>query len=202
MAAFSDKLDNALNEGRILILGAQVLVGFGYRSVFQEGFPRLPDAQQHLWMWSLALLLGSLCLLILPVPFHYIAESGEPTMRLHRLAEKSIEIALVPFATGMAVYIFIAADKAARPAWAIALALLLLGCAFFFWYALPVALARGRKKPEKSRQQGGKMELAERVKKVLIEARMVLPGVQALLGFQFTIVLMDSFEQLPGLWQG
>jgi hypothetical protein len=31
---------------------------------------------------------------------------------------------------------------------------------------------------------------------------MVLPGVQALLGFQFAIVLMDSFEQLPGLWQG
>ena len=45
------------------------------------------------------------------------------------------------------------------------------------------------------------MELAERVKKVLIEARMVLPGVQALLGFQFAIVLMDSFERLPSLWQ-
>src|SRR5437588_12999499 len=108
MATFSDKIENALNEGRILILGAQVLVGFGYRSVFQEGFPRLPDAQQQLWMWSLALLLGSLCLLILPVPFHYIAEAGKPTWRLHRLAQQSIEIALVPFAIGMAVYIFVA----------------------------------------------------------------------------------------------
>ena len=46
------------------------------------------------------------------------------------------------------------------------------------------------------------MELAERVKKVLIEARMVLPGVQALLGFQFTIVLMDAFDRLPDLWRG
>jgi hypothetical protein len=202
MARFSDQLENALNEGRILILGAQVLVGFGFRSVFQEGFPRLHDAQQQLWMWSLALLLGSLCLLILPVPFHYIAESGEPTTRLHRLAQRTIEIALVPFAIGMAVSIFIAADKTARTPWAIALASLILGYAFFFWYALPSVLKRRRKASKNSRQQGGQMELAERVKKVLIEARMVIPGVQALLGFQFAIVLMDSFEKLPSLWQG
>jgi len=45
MASYSDKLENALNESRILILGAQVLVGFGFRSVFQEGFPKLPEAQ-------------------------------------------------------------------------------------------------------------------------------------------------------------
>ena len=201
MATFSDKLENALNEGRILILGAQVLVGFAFRSVFQERFPKLPDAQQQLWVWSLALLLGSLCLLILPVPFHYIAESGEPTLRLHGLAQKSIEIALVPFAVGMAVYIFIATDKTLRLPWSIALALLILGCALFFWYGLPAALARQRTAPKKTRQRGGQMELAERVKKVLIEARMVLPGVQALLGFQFAIVLMDSFERLPSLWQ-
>jgi MFS family permease len=153
-------------------------------------------------MWSLALLLGSLCLLILPVPFHYIAEAGQPTMRLHRLAQTTIEIALVPFAIGMAVYIFVATDKTVRTPWAIALALLILGCALFFWYALPAALKRRRQAPKKSNQQGGEMGLAERVKKVLIEARMVLPGVQALLGFQFAIVLMDSFEQLPRLWQG
>src|SRR5438105_1985803 len=139
MAAFSDKLDNSLNEGRILILGAQVLVGFGFRSVFQEGFPRLPDVQQQLWLWSLAMLLGSLCLLMLPVSFHYIAESGKPTWRLHRLAQRTIEIALVPFAIGMAVYIFIATDKTVHTPWAIALALLITACAFFFWYALPTA---------------------------------------------------------------
>ena len=32
---------------------------------------------------------------------------------------------------------------------------------------------------------------------MLIEARVVLPGVQALLGFQFVVVLTDSFERLP-----
>src|SRR5256714_15219244 len=140
MATFSDKLENALNEGRILILGAQVLVGFAFRSVFQERFPKLPDAQQQLWVWSLALLLGSLCLLILPVPFHYIAESGDPTLRLHGLAQKSIEIALVPFAVGMAVYIFIATRKTPRSPWGIALALPIFGWAPLFSYPPPAAL--------------------------------------------------------------
>ena len=200
MASYSDKLENALNEGRILILGAQVLVGFGFRSVFQEGFPKLPEAQQQLWMWSLGLMLGSLCLLILPVPFHYIAESGEPTERLQRLAHRSIEIALVPFAIGMAVYVFIATDKSLSGLWAVTLTVLVFGCAIFFWYALPAARKRKRRKG-KRQSSGGAMELSERVKKVLIEARMVLPGVQALLGFQFAIVLMDSFEQLPKQWQ-
>src|SRR4051812_31383497 len=111
MPRFSDKLENALNEGRILILGAQVLVGFGFRSAFQEGFPKLPEAQQQLWVCSLGLMLGSLCLLILPVPFHYIAEAGEPTARLHQLAQRTIVIALVPFAIGIAVYIYIATGK-------------------------------------------------------------------------------------------
>ena len=39
--------------------------------------------------------------------------------------------------------------------------------------------------------------LTEKVKEVLIEARMVLPGAQALLGFQFIIVLMEGFNRIP-----
>jgi hypothetical protein len=36
-----------------------------------------------------------------------------------------------------------------------------------------------------------------RIKQVLTEARVVLPGVQALLGFQLTAMLTDAFGQLP-----
>jgi hypothetical protein len=199
MASVSDKLENALNEGRILILGAQVLVGFGLRSVFEPGFPRLPGLQQQLWVWSLALLMVSFCLLVLPVPFHYVAESGRPTWRLQRLAQLTVEIALVPFAVGMAVYLFIAAGRITGSPWPANIALLTLGSAAYFWYAMPILVKRGRKASRSL--EGEEMELAEKVKKVLIEARMVLPGVQALLGFQFVSVLMNAFEQLPKLWQ-
>ena len=38
--------------------------------------------------------------------------------------------------------------------------------------------------------------LTEKIKEVLIEARIVLPGAQALLGFQFLIVLTQQFGEL------
>jgi len=47
----------------------------------------------------------------------------------------------------------------------------------------------------------GTTSVEKKVEQVLIEARVVLPGVQALLGFQFVVVLTDSFERLPPLSQ-
>jgi len=36
---------------------------------------------------------------------------------------------------------------------------------------------------------------------MLLECRMALPGTQAFLGFQFAIVFVQGFEQLPRTWQ-
>jgi hypothetical protein len=38
----SDKVKIALEETRILILGAQILLGFGFRGVFDDRFDQLP----------------------------------------------------------------------------------------------------------------------------------------------------------------
>jgi hypothetical protein len=46
-----------------------------------------------------------------------------------------------------------------------------------------------------------KPDLSARIKKVLIECRMALPGAQAFLGFQFAIVFAQGFEHLPRPWQ-
>ena len=48
MAALTDKVQNALDESRILILGAQVFIGFQFRSVLETGFATLPVASQYL----------------------------------------------------------------------------------------------------------------------------------------------------------
>ena len=39
--------------------------------------------------------------------------------------------------------------------------------------------------------------LHSRIEQMLTEARVILPGAQALLGFQLAIVLTDTFEKLP-----
>jgi Family of unknown function (DUF6328) len=40
--------------------------------------------------------------------------------------------------------------------------------------------------------------LHEKIDQMLTEARVILPGSQALLGFQLAIVLTETFEKLPG----
>jgi hypothetical protein len=58
MAALKDKVQNALDESRILILGAQVFIGFQFRSILEAGFATLPVSVQYLrlgtlggWYW-------------------------------------------------------------------------------------------------------------------------------------------------------
>ena len=44
MAKLKDKIKTALDEGRMLVLGAQILVGFQYRAVFEPVFEKLPES--------------------------------------------------------------------------------------------------------------------------------------------------------------
>ena len=46
-----------------------------------------------------------------------------------------------------------------------------------------------------------KTDLSTRVKQVLIECRIVLPGAQALLGFQLIIMWMTAFYKIPQAWK-
>jgi hypothetical protein len=54
---------------------------------------------------------------------------------------------------------------------------------------------------EQEKKQRGEPDLFDRIKKVLLECRMALPGAQAFLGFQFAIVFVQGFERLPRPWQ-
>src|SRR5947209_10666573 len=60
------------------------------------------------------------------------------------------------------------------------------------------AKAKRRTSMKESKEADGQADkLKEKIKQVLEEARMVLPGAQALLGFQFIVILTNSFDQLP-----
>src|SRR5206468_2864961 len=72
MAKLKTKLENALNEGRVLVLGSQVLLGFQYEAFFQPGFSRLPPSAQTLTLIGLGLMLLAVAFLMLPIPFHQL----------------------------------------------------------------------------------------------------------------------------------
>ena len=68
----SKKVKTALDETRMLILGAQILLGFELRSAFSEGFDKLPGHAKHIEALALILMTISVALMIAPGLYHRI----------------------------------------------------------------------------------------------------------------------------------
>ena len=206
MPKLTDKMQNALNEARMLILGSQVLLGFQFRSVFESGFEKLPHYAQYLKLSGLALMVIAVGLLMSPGAYHRIVEEGEDTNSMHRFTTRIMDVALLPFALGLGIDIFVATDKIVGTATGIFAGLFSCLFALFFWYGLE-AMRRNERKPaieekmamdsQKKASESEGTKLKDKIKHVLTEARVVLPGAQALLGFQFATILMEGFEKLP-----
>ncbi len=71
------KIQDALNESRILVLGVQVLVSFQYTSVLENAFVKLPFVSQALELIALELLLLTFGLLPGSVPSAGLAIRGQ-----------------------------------------------------------------------------------------------------------------------------
>jgi len=206
MAKLKDKVQNALDEARMLILGSQVLVGFQFRSAFEPGFEKLPEYARLLKLGGLILMVIAVGLLMWPGAFHQTVEQGEDTPRVHRFTSVVMGIALLPFSIGFGIDMFVAGDKLMGRAGGIVSGALTILVTLFFWYGLE-AIRKDRYAPEvmevqdmakqkEDSEQGG-TKLKDKIKHVLTEARVVLPGAQALLGFQFATILMEGFDKLP-----
>jgi DMSO reductase anchor subunit len=203
VAKLKDKIQNALDEGRMLVLGSQVLIGFQYRSAFEPGFEKLPLSSQYLKLGALGLMLIAIGLLLAPGAYHRIVEEGEDTQRLHRFTTKVMDYALLPFAVALGLDIYVAAEKTFGSSAALMVGLGASLFALFFWYGLELK-RRGEREPEIREEQemekdskSGGSKIKDKIKHVLTECRVVLPGAQALLGFQFVTTLMEAFEKLP-----
>src|SRR5437763_506897 len=77
----SKKVKTALDETRMLILGAQILLGFELRSAFSEGFDKLPGHAKHIEALALILMTISVALMIAPGLYHRIVEGGRVAAR-------------------------------------------------------------------------------------------------------------------------
>jgi hypothetical protein len=195
----------ALQENRILVLGSQVVLGLQLRGSFEKGFEHLPRTTQLLQLGAIGLMLLALALLITPSSFHRIAEAGEDTHRIHHLAGNFMKAALPLFAISIGIDLFMAGEKVAGRGAGLALGVggAVLALALFF--GLTTVQAR-RRAPEIQREKamshakekpGESASVKDKIGHALLELRMVLPGAQALLGFQIAILLVESFDKLP-----
>jgi hypothetical protein len=206
MAALKDKVKSALQENRILVLGTQVVLGLQFRVVFEKGFTQLPQVTQYLKVVSLGLMLLAFALLITPSSFHRLVEKGEDTHRLHHLVSRMLKPVLVLFAVAIGLDLFTAGEKVAGRAAGVGLGVgsVMVGMGLFYGLT---EVQRRKRAPEIERMKAmerqqeeksdGKISVKDKIGHVLLESRMVLPGAQALLGFQIAIILQESFDALP-----
>jgi len=194
--ALKYRIKTALDESRMLILGSQVLIGFQYRTVFEQGFEKLPVSSQMLRLGSLVIMLLVSALLMSPGPYHRIVHEGEDREDVHIYATRVMDIALMPFAIILSLEVYLAAGYVTGKRLAIVIGSITFGVALLFWYGVAL-LRKGRASKKGRREVNDRTEIEDKIERVLTEARVVLPGVQALLGFQFATVLVQSFEALP-----
>ena len=103
----ADKLKMALDEGRLLILGAQVVFGCQFQMVFQERFQDAPRDSQAVQGIGLLALMLTVALLITPSMTHQMAYRGEDRNGALRVASTCAGLAMVPMTLGLAATTFV-----------------------------------------------------------------------------------------------
>jgi Family of unknown function (DUF6328) len=132
----SKKVKTALDETRLLILGAQILFGFKLQGVFQERFASLSLTARLLDCLGQLLMAITVGLLIAPSMYHLIAENGDDTTRLLRITSLYAGLALFPFAISMGLSVYIVFEQDYGAVVGIIAGAAFLTLAMLLWYGL------------------------------------------------------------------
>jgi Family of unknown function (DUF6328) len=95
------KVKLALDETRILILGAQILLGFQSRGAFSDGYDQLANFLRYLDGCAIAPMIFVVPLLIMPGPYHRIVKEAADARDFHCLVTVVANLVLLPFAVAL-----------------------------------------------------------------------------------------------------
>jgi hypothetical protein len=188
------KLKTALDESRLLILGAQVLFGFAFQAAFQELFGEIDTVGRTVQIAALCLLCLSVAFLIVPSLYHQIACRGRTLHTALGVATFFAGWSLLPLTLGLGASAYVVFERFAGKEAGMIFGGTLSAAGLALLYGVGFALRKERKAlPPES-----ETKLKTKIEQLLTEARVIIPGGQALLGFQFVATLTKSFENLPG----
>lgn len=194
-----DRLKTALDESRLLILGAQVLFGFQFQSVFQQRFDDLGIPAEAALAASLVLLLLSTGLLIAPSLHHQVRFRGEGRAGALKAATFFAGASLLPLTLGLGLsaYAVFALTFGAAVGVVTGMAFSLLSLLLLYGWGFMI-----RTPPKEVAMPEEKdTPLKTKIEQLLTEARVIIPGGQALLGFQLIAMLTKPFSELPQVAQ-
>jgi hypothetical protein len=194
---FEYTVHTALDELRMQMLGAQVLFGFQFNGVFQDGFAAVAPAARLADTAAFVLLVATLGFLVAPAAQHRLVERGVATARLFRAANRFAELSLATYAAAIGCDVFLVAENYFGGHLALLGAMLAAVIALAIWFLLGKGVNHLIKERRQKMPERKEPELHEKIDQMLTEARVILPGAQALLGFQFVVTMMKAFKDLP-----
>lgn len=189
------RLKDVLDETRLAMLGTQLLMGIQFHLAFAQTFEQLPAAFRWLDGVALLLILAAAAILLATPSFHQISERGHATTRILNRASLGLRCALLPLSLALGADVAIGLATNAGAMFAALAGAAFAGAALFLWYALPLSTA-ARHRPREEQMEDKQPSLEACITEALTELRVILPGAQALFGFQLTAVLTESFARL------
>ena len=184
----------ALSELRTTVLGPQILLGFQYEALFQQGFAKLAAWRQELALCAFVLLVATVAMVIAPTSFLQLAARGEATAAQLSFSKRMLGSSFCPFALAIGINVVVVGAGELGVLAAVACGLGAAGLALLLWYGIELMARRPAAPPAAAKP--AKTTLKDRITELMTETRIVLPGVQALLGFQFAAYLTEAFPKL------
>jgi hypothetical protein len=195
-------LKTSLDELRMQMLGSQVLFGFQFQGLFQDNFDSLPASGRTADGIALALMTIALGLIVAVPCQHRIVDNGDATLRILHISSRCANYALAPLAAAIACDIYVATILTLGGTDSLALGCVAFTLAIGGWYVTGMAMHRNRlNHGELIPMQETSTPLHAKIEQLLTEARVILPGAQALLGFQLIVMLTKAFDRLPSAAQ-
>jgi len=187
-----------------MIVSAQILLGFQLRAVFSDGYEELPAALRYLDGFAILPMICVVALLITPGPYHRIVENGEDSRSFHGLVTTIANLALVPFAIALGLDVVVTFGHLFGEVSGVFAGIAAGGVAIGFWYGIPLTKRRYNREQEsamttRTADKSSATPLDVKIEQMLTEARVILPGAQALFGFQLAIVFTRSFAGGPAV---
>jgi hypothetical protein len=138
------KIDQMLTEGRVILPGAQALLGFQFAVMLTKAFGDLPPLARVIHLTALLSVALTVVLLIAPAAIHRLTFDGHDDPRMHTTGSLLMTIALLPLAFGLSCEVWVALIRLFPDHDLLALygALAVLVLLMTLWYVVPLALRR------------------------------------------------------------
>lgn len=135
------RIEQLLEEVRIVLPGSQVLLGFQFSAIFANNFDNLSKNLQYIHLMSLGFILITIILLIVAPAYHRIVEAGRDSERFHKIVSIFLVCAMVSLIIGVSIDLWVVLQVVVNNdyvAYLGSISTLLL--AFLLWFIAPLLL--------------------------------------------------------------